>query len=170
MTRHFLPFTGSLILAALVVALAFALSGRLSGSWPSPRPISGVPNSTSARSSALTLPTPNSSEYYAAITDRPLFSPTRRTVKREPTPEPPIATAPAQIVPPSRDIPLPDLQLFGTLDTGRNTSALIAETGETPAWVGIGVAVGGWTIAAIGPDWVDLAHEDKKLRLEMYPR
>jgi hypothetical protein len=28
----------------------------------------------------------------------------------------------------------------------------------------------GWTVDAIGPDWVDISQDDKSLRLEMYPK
>lgn len=108
--------------------------------------------------------------YYAAITDRPLFEPTRRPFMREEAvPEftaEPVDEAPAPAAP--TELPPPELTLQGVMTMDNNTVALIGINGDIPAWVSKGDTVSGWSLSKIGSDWVEISREARRIRVEMY--
>lgn len=106
--------------------------------------------------------------YYQALTDRPLFSPTRRPVsfaepEPEPEPEPVIAVPSAPAVP----VP-PVLRVLGVIGSGAGLSALISHNETEADWLTSGDEIDGWTIAEIGPDWIQLSLGPQTFRVEMY--
>lgn len=108
--------------------------------------------------------------YYAAITDRPLFEPSRRPYTQEETaPEPkpdPVVEAPTPTAP--AELPPPELILQGVMTLNDNVAALIGINGETPEWVSKGDPVSDWTLSEVGSDWIEISRKARHIRVEMY--
>jgi hypothetical protein len=45
---------------------------------------------------------------------------------------------------------------------------LISVEGGEPLWLSEGEKIGGWTITSAGEDWLELAAENNKVRLELF--
>ena len=105
--------------------------------------------------------------YYQAITDRPLFSPTRRPETTEPL-DVPTNTKP--LAAPDEAVPVPDFQLKGTMVMGGQASALLSVDSAAPVWFEFGTDIAGWTLTQIGPDWAELSNNSDILRVELYPK
>ena len=108
--------------------------------------------------------------YYAAITDRPLFEPSRRPyiqqeIAPEPTPDP-VAEAPTPTAP--EELPPPELTLQGVMTLNDSVAALIGINGETPEWVSIGDPISDWTLSEVGSDWIEISRKARHIRVEMY--
>lgn len=114
------------------------------------------------------LPAVRPEIFYAAITERPLFAPTRRPVDRssEPAPEVIGTPEPVAIVPSIQ--PPTDLQLSGILGDGLNRSAFVARVDESGEWLRLGAEIDGWTITEIGPEWIILTAGEDIFRLELF--
>jgi hypothetical protein len=168
-----LPASGTLLLLALASALGFTLSRNAGMSAPSIPIPSDAALRPPAEATALDMPPPRPDVYYAAITERPLFSPQRR-----PTPEPgqapvaepePAAAAPAP-EPVAVELTRPDLRLLGTMTGGARSTALIAQAEGEPVWLAEGDAIGGWTLSAISADSVELSRDSGSFRVDLYPQ
>ncbi len=104
--------------------------------------------------------------YYQAILDRPVFEITRRPIEPQaeaPEPEPEII-----VEMPAPAPELPKVSLLGVMSTGSRIQALIAVEGGEALWLTEGEKIGGWTITGAGKDWLELAAEDNKVRLELF--
>ncbi len=106
--------------------------------------------------------------YYQAILDRPVFELTRRPIDPEaeiPEPEP----TPVVVVEAPEPAPeLPNVSLLGVMSTGSRIQALISVDGGELIWLSEGESIGGWTITGAGEDWLELAAENNKVRLELF--
>lgn len=124
--------------------------------------LSGAPDS----SEAAQLPT-RPQVYFAAITERPIFAPTRRPVQpsRDDMPvQPAEVTVPE---PEEAEAPL-TVQLRGIRGHGDKYSVLLSNDGQTPEWVEVGAAIGRWKVSEIGSDWIIMKNGENSQRLELY--
>lgn len=105
---------------------------------------------------------------FAAVVERPLFTPTRRLVRPvDPVaaePEPPAQAGgeeePAEAVP---QTPRPDLHFFGTLRRGGEVKALVTKQGGAGVDVlGVGDPVDEWEVRTVDRDRLVLAHQDEE--------
>ena len=111
-----------------------------------------------------------SSELLAVITDRPLFSRTRRPFKPVPS------ASPSQIpVPQKSDLPSPEaspaqnLVLRGVFLNDKNARALIAsEVNPGGAWIRKGERINGWRLNTVEPEAVELEQMGRKAALKLY--
>lgn len=88
-------------------------------------------------------------ERFAAIAERPLFTPTRRP--------PPAAAGPA----PVGDAPPPHIEVIGVYSVNDRPGALLAVDGAAPAPFAIGDVIRGWRIAAIEAPSVTLGRDGR---------
>lgn len=108
--------------------------------------------------------------FYQAILDRPVFEITRRPIdpeaeELEPEPEP----IPKPVVEVPEPAPqLPNVSLLGVMSTGSRIQALISVDGGELLWLGKGDNIGGWIITGAGKDWLELAADNNKVRLELF--
>ncbi len=156
--------TGSLA-ALLAGCIAFAVQRDIA---VEPEEVGSDRNDQgSAAQSARTPATLERSDvYYQAILDRPVFEITRRPIEPQaqtPEPEPEVA-----VVAPPPAPELPKVSLLGVMSTGSRIQALIAVEGGEALWLTEGEKIGGWTITGAGKDWLELAAEDNKVRLELF--
>ena len=92
----------------------------------------------------ISLPKQRPEVFYAAITDRPVFEPTRR----------PVSTAPAQIATEPETAPetgrnpspLPQLELLGVIRSSQSSSALLSVDGGAALWIKEGEMVSKWQV------------------------
>lgn len=172
MREVLLPTLGTGLLAALTIGLGLAVSRA-----PFEVPLEGEAGTTAVTATGnggtntLNLPAPRPAVFYEAVTDRPLFAPGRRPEQQQPEVPAPVE-APAVIDTPTEPEPVQpaDLQLHGTLDDGRTGRALVSIGGEPATWLQQGDSIAGWTIATIGPDWIDLEQDSRKTRIDLYPK
>jgi hypothetical protein len=91
---------------------------------------------------------------FAAIVERPLFSPSRR----------PAANAPAAAAPAAES----RYRLVGIVASGTKKTAFIADNGRR-AQIGVGDAFDGWTVKEIGQDRITLASPSGEMVLKLKP-
>lgn len=116
---------------------------------------------------SLAQPVARPAIFYKAITDRPLFSPSRRPEKAGPSGS--VETVP---VTPSRDAPqnAPAFVLKGTMVIGNTASALVGLP-DTPAdWVTPGSVVSGWTVTKVDAESAELSLDSNIVRVDLYPK
>ena len=112
-----------------------------------------------------------SGRYYAAVTDRPLFSPSRRPLTKETTGQTSaehqdqIASAAAA---PPEVLKTPQFQLHGTLMTAGQPSALLSTPDSEPNWVTLGASVQGWQLDNVENGRVSLKNGNRTFELELY--
>ncbi len=106
--------------------------------------------------------------FYAALLERPLFAPSRRPVVAEPEVDVIIQEEAPRAEPEPEKVPIPDLGLLGVMGTDNTNRALVANAGGEPVWITAGTTIAGWTVAAIGPDWLELNLDNETIRIEMY--
>lgn len=162
----FLPFVGALVLASCAGGLGYLLSLNETTDITA----SESPTETTAtqeplqQSQRLNLPTAQPDIYYEAITQRPIFEPTRR----------PFAAAPAvdliiTEVPSDTAITLPDnLVLSGVLGGGNSRSAFVSWADGAGEWVRIDDKVDGWVVTEIESEWITLTAGEDTFRLELF--
>lgn len=173
MMSKLLALIGSgLLLSAAGYASLWA--AQVMQSLPAPPALPQV-SETGAGAVARILPSgrnPRPAIYYQAITQRPVFSPTRRpleAVVAAPEPEPVIeAPEPVISTPVAAPPAPPQLRLLGVIGSAGALSALISNAGGDPAWLPKGSIIEGWTITDIGPDWAELGLDSQNFRIEMY--
>ncbi len=108
------------------------------------------------------LPTPRPNVFYDAITDRPLFAPSRR---------PNMISEVLEIEEPEQvqEIRRPDnLVLSGVLDGTLSRSAFISVGGLEGEWFRTNDEIEGWAITDIGPDAITLTDGNDSFRLELF--
>ncbi len=167
MMSHVLPLTGTALLLALTSALGLQVRDSLSNP-PQMPPIKVKPVSVPVRSAAVVDDNrpERDDTYFAAITQRPLFDPSRQPALLEAAQAPavPIVAPPAPALPPSP----PTMTVLGVIGIGDASKALLAPDGAEPEWVKLGDQLTGWTLIEIGPDWVVLSKSEQQFRLDMY--
>lgn len=113
---------------------------------PLPESAGGTPQVPYPRHADIQLPPPES---FSETLARPLFSPSRRPVER-------VAEAvPTRVdAPPASD----GLRLLGVVRRGETSRALVAtQANPSGAWLVVGQALGGWRLAEIMDDAVQLS-------------
>ena len=108
--------------------------------------------------------------YYAAITERPLFEPSRRPYTPEtktlpPEPEPVIETAKPDE---PTEQPPPAITLQGIMAGDERNTALVGVNGGSPVWVSKGDPVADWTVSNIGNDWIEISRKSRSIQVDMY--
>ncbi|SMX26035.1 hypothetical protein TRP8649_00107 [Pelagimonas phthalicica] len=105
--------------------------------------------------------------FYSAVTQRPIFAPTRRAVSLDTvkTAEPAPTSAPAPK--PILATP-PEVRLLGVMGTAQGNTALISHAGGNPIWVTQKETLGGWQISDIFADALELRLKTQTIRIEMY--
>ena len=172
MKGWFLPYLGT---GCLFVTVGIAGLGAYTAIT---KPLPAMPIQSDNGSSSSSIPDPKphlrrtlSDKYYAAVTDRPLFTPSRRPLAQE-TRAIPLAEQKSQsegehalqpAVPEA-----PPFQLHGTLLTAVRPSALLSFPDSEPEWIQTGTKVQGWHLDAIGDGWVSLTRGEKTFKLELY--
>ena len=174
MIAKLLTLTGTLTLAGAVAAAGYWAVG-VYGQQPA-LPDLSVPD-REASNSDDTTPKPTARRmrpdvFYTAMLERPLFAPSRRPLEDAPEPEPVVeqeeeVRAPA---PEPERARAPDVGLLGVMGNDDANSALVALDEAEPVWVKPGTPIAGWTVAAIGPDWLELTLDSETIRIEMYQR
>ena len=174
MNARLLPWAGSSLLLCASVATVFWAARTLqsfelpdipppeAASVPATNPETETPAWNAVRRPAV---------YYAAITDRPLFAPSRR-------PTPPDGSQ-AAVLPQAEAAPAVDLStetvvpvftLHGTMAMAGAGSALIGADNQPPEWVAVGGSIAGFTLNTVGPDWAQLSSSKTELKLDLYPK
>jgi hypothetical protein len=171
MIRVILPYLGTGLLLSLATSLWMVLNLRQGQIAPEPRLGSTDPKISAPETSALVLPVPRPTVYYAAIFERPVFSPTRRPgktedeIEEEPQPQQDDLQVEGE-----QPLAAPNLQLLGTMNNGMRSSALLLPSEGTPAWIAPGDEVEGWTVEVVGKNWIELRQKSQTIRLELYPK
>lgn len=134
--------------ACLAAALAFVASFAISDDEPAPARAASMPASSSALPGSRDL---GAVAGFAAISERPLFAPTRRPIPPAPPP-PPLAVA-VTLPPPSLPTPGP---LLAVLIGPERRAAILRLPDGHASTVSEGGGVGGWTVDQVLPDRVRL--------------
>ena len=108
-------------------------------------------------------PIRRSDVYYQAITDRPIFSETRRPFTPEQAPPEPVSESPQK----TTEAP-PLVRLLGVMSGAEQTRVLVSVDGNTPIWLSQGEKIGAWTISETGTDWFEIASGEQSIRLDLY--
>jgi hypothetical protein len=111
---------------------------------------------------------------FAALVERPLFTPTRRLVRpveAPPTEPEPQAAAPDEAPPPEAPsgTPRPDLRFFGTMRHGKSYAALVTRPGENGSQaLAVGDTVDDWKVAEVDRDRLVLQHDAERYTLSIF--
>lgn len=163
MTPRLLPLLGTLSLLGLTAWLGMQAQTRLA--QPPALPDTAPPiteTTTAVEPIALARPALPETDH-SALTTRPLFAPTRRPVIPEPEP---IAEAPKEVAPPPPSAP--DVTLTGIVGSDGAKRALLSIDEDPAEWFTLGDSINGWTISAMGSDWVLLSNGGQNLRVELF--
>lgn len=169
MITRLLPLCGTGILIAIVALLGIKAAevSKIKLAYPEAAPAQDAP--TTQAQSAKIIQRPD--VYYAAITERPVFDPSRRpyvpkVAATETAPKPAVETPKpvAQAV----ETPPPEVNFQGIITRDERTAALIGLNGEAPAWVAQGDPIAGWTLSDIGNDWIEISRDARSIRVDMY--
>ena len=169
MNGFVLPVFGS----AMLAAAAFGLGAAALRTVTEPP---GMPNTeidqaqtqvVETRSGETASRSPRAEIYYDAVTDRPLFSETRRPRDAE---APELEPVPAPVVTQTPEPPPapPDITMHGVITTSDQSSALLGIDGAAPEWIALNTDISGWVLTEIGPDWVRITRDSQTLKVEMY--
>src|SRR3954471_16044869 len=172
------PVTKLAILVG-IVAIPYLLWTSSSGT---PTGVAGVPKDRAAQAAAPEAAddaVPKRRELpalqtFAAVVERPLFTPTRRLVRpvEAPVTEPePQAAAedPGPDAPPAT--PRPDLHFFGTMRHGKTFAALVTRAGGAGSQtLAVGDTVDDWQVAEVARDKLVLAHEGERYTLSIFAK
>lgn len=112
----------------------------------------------------LDLPPP---EAFAAVLERPLFTPSRRPA-RAVVPVAAVASDPEPELEAERQAEEPPFRLVGTVSRRGRSEALVAPAaGGELARLGPGAELEGWVVTEIGPDHVEVERDGVRRRLEI---
>ncbi|SMR83565.1 hypothetical protein SAMN04488030_0042 [Aliiroseovarius halocynthiae] len=172
MKAFVMPVLGTGILLGVVVALGaltitqmFAPERTVVQFASQKTNIASVQNANT--STAPDLPK-RAAVYFEAISERPIFAPTRRpaveTVEEIAVIEPEVVPEPVEIKP---SLP-PNIKLHGISGDRENLSALLSIEGGSPDWAPVGTLFGNWKLTDVGADWVLLKSGDAFHRVELY--
>ena len=105
----------------------------------------------------------------SAISNRPLFAPTRRPTLAHQDDSKPSTGIQTVIEPETPKQPMPpEVVLHGIIKTDNGFAALISSPGTIAAWLPRGSDVQGWALEEIGNDWVVLTNDTLRYKVEMY--
>jgi len=171
MNGKLLPAAGTLILlAGAYVSAQYArvvFQGSISSvqSTGTARPSDSVQQST-----PVSLPKPRPELYYAAITNRPVFEPSRR----------PVYVSPEQVEPESQVVniataddglsPFPAVELLGVIRSSDSRSALLSIDGGAALWIKEGEMVVGWQLNRVSNEQVEFVRDSEREIVDLYKR
>lgn len=177
MIERVLPLVGSATLALTLGGTLFLATQRTNDATAGAVIAPPASEATTMESNEIVLPVRRGKLYYAAITDRPLFTPSRRphvvssTESEKPTPdivEPePVVDAVVEV---EIEEPMPDFRLLGVFAAGASRKALIAVGDNAPSWLEDGANIQGWNIGAVSTRGVTISKNGKTFDLEIYPK
>lgn len=122
--------------------------------------------SDTGASGTTSAPKQRSAIYYAAITDRPVFSQTRRPLDAKiDVVAAPVVEAPEPVPEPEA---LPTVTLLGLMGGTEKPRALLSVEGAAPLWLSVGQTTGPWTLSDAGSNWLEITADDQKIRLELF--
>ena len=177
-----LPLPGTLLLTALLVGLALAVS-KHQGSYG----VMSVQASQNSTSSEEAEPRVTRDFSYAPssnirkITDRPIFSPNRRPKTKQvekaeiaQKDEVIIAIEPIEpiqvaVLPDPPPPPIPEFQLRGVMLTGQNASALVSVDGAQAEWINKKEMVIDWVLSDITENTIKLEQTGRSVTIPLYP-
>jgi hypothetical protein len=109
-------------------------------------------------------------EQLTVITDRPLFSQSRRPFKPVPLAPPSQVPVPLKVQPFATEMPpIQNLVLKGVMLNDENARALIAsEANPSGAWIRKGEMIDGWRLIGVGANTVELEQMGRKAALKLY--
>jgi hypothetical protein len=104
--------------------------------------------------------------YYKAITDRPLFEPTRRPISTDV----PIEVAIEPIAPAQEPeiTPNANIKVYGILKSGTGGSALLSANDAERQWIGLNEKISGWTLKEISSEWVKVINRGDAKKIWLY--
>lgn len=111
--------------------------------------------------------------YYQAITERPLFSATRRPISIEPTEEVianVIVETPVIVTPepaPIEEEPV-NFSIHGTMESNGKSFALIGLDGGPPEWIPENGLISGWTLREITAELAEFHKDTEVIRVYLY--
>lgn len=172
MWPRFLPLPSTLILIAGTVWLGFTYT-ETQNSAPletALEPLQSVEDLTNTPAEFARQFKPD--VYYQAITERPLFSATRRPISTDPIEEvvvEKIVEAPAIIEPELiiEEEPV-SFSLHGTMESGGNTLALVGVDGHPPEWIRENALISGWTLSEITSELIEFHKDTEVIRVYLY--
>lgn len=158
------PVTRLLVVVGALVIPYLLWTGA--DEWPAQRAVAPAsrPDATTGEAAATgqagVLPVLPPLESFAALVERPLFSPTRRP--------PPPAREPEAEPAESEVDTAPRFQLVGTVTRQQEVFALILqETGGSVRWATRGEEIDGWTIVEVGQNHLVVRQDDESWRLDI---
>lgn len=168
--RPILPFVGTATLALWAAGIGYLAVNQpaTTGERDQRKGADPMLQSPDRPDQDLALPPARPDIYYAAIIERPLFSPTRRPLEPDQSIQS-LSVAAPQPIPPANPVARPEgLVLSGVLGQDTDRSAFLTRPGGTGEWFRVNDAIDGWNIAEIGPDWATLTAGDTIVRLELF--
>lgn len=170
MRAFLLPTLGTGVLLGLVALLGLGLISQYSQddsrTASLTEPASGNLAVAPASSGAAKLPM-RPGVYFAAITERPIFAPSRRPVQSV-ADETPVPTEVVAEPSPEVNEAAPTVKLHGIRGQGEEYSVLLSGDGLAPEWIGPGASIGGWMVSEIGSDWITMKNGENSQRVELY--
>lgn len=168
------PFTKLLLLTALVAVpyllwtMADDTPGIAQARRAGPVAVSPAEAAEPAAVEPRSLPP---LQTFAAVVERPLFTPSRRLVRPvelapgEPEPEPEAAAEPPpeEVEPEAEPVTRPELRFFGTVRRGREITALVTREGSAGLQrLAVGDEVEEWKVASVDRDRLVLRYEEEQ--------
>ena len=170
--RRIFPYLGTVVLLATAAFSAKyalqtqqALSEDVLLSSVEPTDVGSAQTSSSVPT-AVSMPRLRPDVYYEAITDRPIFAPTRRPFV--PGQEKVEETVQSEEEQPQVARPLPEFDLLGIMGSTDQPIALLKADSEPAEWYEIGESIDGWVLSEIDADWVEITDGNSNVRLEMF--
>ena len=170
MIARLLPLVGTGVLLAATTAIGIEVNRVINDPPALPDTGSDMSNASPVAPSDTTSPRrkPRATVYYEAITDRPLFAPSRRPVEAQAEIVVPEPVPDSEPTPPPEPTAPPQVTLHGVITSGDRSRALLGLEGAAPEWFDLNASIAGWTLAEIGPDFVRLTRDTQKFRVDMY--
>lgn len=172
MIDNYLPFLGSFFLTLIAGAALYWTVSVVTSAPPNLPAMATVPDASEITPlKRKHTREARTDEFFRPVIERPLFTPTRRPLRMdEPesaAPEPELVEEVVEEVEVEIAEP-PQLQLHGTMASPTGHTALLSRSGEAPEWHLVGIVIEGWTLEAIGDDWVTLKNNDQTFKMELY--
>lgn len=168
--NRFLPLLGTALLTMITIIAGNNALAPASVAAP-PDASAAIDTNALANNIATrqpTIPSVRPDIYYNAILDRPLFAPTRMPQLPEPERAQAAPAQPLETIPATTNASPTGILLSGIIGAENSRSALLGLEGTNQNWVRIDDKIEGWTITAIGADWLELSLDHQTYRLELF--
>lgn len=169
MIGRLLPVLGTLtLLATTYVSGQYALGIYREHLSPDAAVRDAEPLENQRQPASASLPKPRPDIYYAAITDRPIFEPTRRPVTMAPTPVE-VEPETIEVAPTSSDRPpLPVVELLGVIRSSESGSALLSIDGGAALWFKEGATISGWRLNKVLDEQIEFVRDSESEIVDLY--